>query len=541
MSKHRAKTTLIIITIVLSIVLLTAFWVMKLTSSMSGLSEETGSLRSSFEDVRIVSFIPLPQKYSPFAGSFSLTDQTTIYIAGKDSEEVDELYRVARYLATTLSRATGYLIGVLESVNPPKGHIVLTTIGEKAHLGSEGYELTVTEDEVVLNAVTPEGIFRGIQTIRQMLPPEIELDEIARNVVWDIPCANIKDWPTYPQRGMMLDVARHFFNVEEVKRVIDLIAQYKMNRFHLHLSDDQGWRIEIKSWPDLAKIGGLSSVRNERGGYFTQEDYTEIVNYALDRYITVIPEIDLPGHTNAALASYGILNPDGQRKQPYTAMLVGFSSLMTRDEITYEFLDDVLGELSALTPGEYIHIGGDEAHSTSKEDYDYFMGRVHTIIASYGKKTVGWGPFDTAPDTPSTSVLQRWNKESSKAEEKNMQIIVSHAQKAYIDMKYYEDSPVGLTWAGYINTKTAYEWDPTDYAPAENIIGVEAPLWSESIKTIDELEYLAFPRVIGHAEVGWTPQNMRDWEDYRQRLRSHFSRMENQGINFFKDPVIDND
>lgn len=531
------------ITLILAVAILSFFVVgLLMVDSFiqkQGIEEEAVEIATSVKHVKHAAIIPLPLNYEALPGNFLLTDRTTIYVSARDEEKIAELRRVARYLADCISQSTGYLIGVLDAKDIiPKGSILLSTYDAEPNLGIEGYELDVNEDGVYLLAVTPEGVFRGIQTIRQMLPPEIELSNVSEGVMWEIPCARIVDWPTYEERGMMLDVARHFFNVEEVKRVIDLISRYKMNRFHLHLTDDQGWRIEIKSWPDLTTIGGKSSVRNERGGYFTQEDYTEIVNYAQERYITVIPEIDMPGHTNAALASYGILNPDGLRKPPYTAMLVGFSTLMPREEITYEFIDDVIREIAALTPGPYIHIGGDEAHSTTKEDYDYFMGRVYKIVKSYGKEAVGWGPFDTAPGIPSSAVLQRWNKDKTMAEEKNMNIIVSHAQKAYIDMKYYKDSPLGLTWAAYINTKTAYEWDPTDYAPEQNILGIENPLWSESIQTIEELEYLAFPRLLGHAEIGWTPKHMRGWDDYSDRLRAHEKHLKYQGINYFKDPIV---
>lgn len=482
--------------------------------------------------------IPKPVHYTAIPGNYTLTDSAFIYVNGNNKKETAEIYAIGQYLADILNPSTGYNLSVVKSSKPTTGSIYLTTKQGDSNLGNEGYYLDVTTEGVTLSAFTTEGLFRGIQTIRQMLPADIEKSDVVAGVSWNMPCSNIADYPAYPWRGMMLDVARHFFSVEDVKRTIDLMAQYKMNKFHLHLTDDQGWRIEIKSWPDLTKIGGRSEMDGGEGGFYTQEEYIDIVNYAKARYITVIPEIDVPGHCNAALASYGELNPDGVKKDFYTEKGVGFSTLMCRSEITYTFLDDVIKELAAITPGEYIHVGGDEAASTKAVDYKYFIGRINEIVSSYGKTAIGWNPFDKPDTSPSTALLQDWRSNSESAQDKGMKIIMSPAEKAYLDMQYDRDTPIGLNWAGFSTTDDAYQWDPTDFAPKEFILGVECPLWTETIDSMDDIEYLAFPRLLGHAEVGWTPKDLRDWEEYKVRLQSQGPRMENQEIDFYRDPVV---
>lgn len=297
----------------------------------------------------------------------------------------------------------------------------------------------------------------------------------------------------------MLDVSRHFFGVNDVKQVIEYLAFYKMNVLHMHLSDDQGWRIEIKSWPNLTIHGGSTQVGGGNGGYYTQEQYKELVNYASDRYITIVPEIDMPGHTNAALASYPELNCNGKAPELYTGTDVGFSTLCTKNEITYKFIDDVVSELAVMTPGSYIHIGGDESHATKVEDYIPFINRVQEIVASHGKQVLGWDEIALSSLKPN-SVAQCWASESNaqKAISQGAKILMSPARKAYIDMKYDSLTPLGLHWAAYIEVDDGYDWDPATFIPGigkENIIGIEAPLWSETVSNLNEIEYMIFPRL----------------------------------------------
>nr|WP_240159933.1 family 20 glycosylhydrolase [Paenibacillus aceris] len=484
--------------------------------------------------------LPKPVSYTIGTGEFVITQSTSIYVAGNTAEETDEIYKIGQILANKLNVPTGFNISVIKSDKPQAGNIYLTTMGGTSSQGNEGYDLNATTDKVTLTAYKPEGIFRGNQTLIQLLPADIEKSAVSSGVQWVIPSSTISDKPTYSYRGLMIDVARHFFPVDQIKRQIDLASQYKINKIHLHLTDDQGWRIEIKSRPDLTLIGSTTQVGGGAGGYYTQDQFKDIVNYAAERYIEVIPEIDMPGHTNAALASYGELNPDGQRKPMRTDIQVGYSTLMAQSEVTYAFVEDVIREVATISPSPYIHIGGDESNSTTASDYDYFIGRVTNIVNQYGKKVVGWDPSDTSSGTASDSILQNWHctaTTGTSAKAKGMKIIVSPAN-AYIDQKYYNDSPLGLSWRGFINTNKAYTWDPTDCISGANIYGTESTLWTETVVTQDNMDYLIYPRLIANAEVGWTSKSDRNWDDFKGRLIDQAVRMQNKGIKYFADPIV---
>lgn len=482
--------------------------------------------------------IPKPLSYKEGQGKFTLKKDTSIYVKGNTEEETEEISKIAEFLKDKLKPATGFEFNIIKGDNPSSGSIYLTTVDPENNESNESYKMNVTSEGVKIKAVKPEGVSRGVQTLRQMLPASIDKDILVTDVEWSIPSAEIDDKPEYDYRGLMLDVARHFYTVDEVKRQIDYAAQYKINKVHMHLSDDQGWRLEIKKWPDLTTIGGSTQVGGGPGGYYTQEQFKDIVKYAAERYVEIIPEFDMPGHSNAALASYGFLNPDGKKKPLYTGIKVGFSSFMTNSEETYAFIDDVIKEVSEISLSKYIHIGGDEADSTKKEDYDYFVGRVSKIVEKYGKTAIGWDPIDTAPEITSNVILQNWKDTNKAAQEKEMKIIISIAKKAYLDMKYNKNTPYGLDWAGYIPVETAYNWDPTDYAPKKLVKGIEAPLWTETIEGIDEMDYMIYPRLLGYAEIGWTPKELRNWNEYKVRLETQGERMKNQGINYYRDNSI---
>jgi hexosaminidase len=343
----------------------------------------------------------------------------------------------------------------------------------------------------------------------------------------------------------MLDVARHFFSVTDVKRYIDLMAYYKLNVFHFHLADDQGWRIMINSWPNLALYGGGTQVGGTCSNcYYTQAQYSEIVAYAQSRYITVVPEIDMPGHTNAALASYAELNCNGVAPARYTGTNVGFSSLCISKAITYTFVDDVIRELAALTPGAYMHVGGDEASSTTTADYISFVSQVQTIVQSHGKQMIGWEEIAQINGLSASSVAQHWNTTDSfapTAVQKGAKVLMSPANKAYLDMKYYRKTSLGQTWAGLINTQTGYEWDPATIVssvPGSSVLGVEAPLWTETIVTRSDMDFMAYPRLPGYAELGWSPVTGRNWNEYKVRLGSHGPRLTALGVNFYRDTLV---
>ena len=408
-------------------------------------------------------------------------------------------------------------IPVESSLENSSGSLVLS-LGLK-HPSPEAYRLSINRQVIRIQGASPAGVFRGIQTLRQILAASNSATQQAIKV---LPLGVIEDWPSLSYRGTMLDVARHFFTVDEVKQYIDQMAQYKINTLHLHLSDDQGWRIEIKAYPRLTDIGAATEVGGGPGGCYTQEDFLELQAYAAQRFIQIIPEIDMPGHTNAAIVAYPELNGNGKPVSPYWGTAVGFSTFDARNEAVYTFIDQVVKELSSLSTSPYFHLGGDESHVTSKEDYLFFVERVGEIIRTHQKTPIGWDEV-AQTDLGPGSVAQFWASEKNAlaAVDKKMKVLMSPAKKAYLDMQYDSLSPYGLHWAGYISVQDAYNWDPLSYVPgldADHILGIEAPLWSETISDSSGLEYLAFPRLICVAELGWTPQSLRSWEDFNRRL-----------------------
>jgi len=481
--------------------------------------------------------IPAPASVTAGEGVFTLTAETRIYV-----DATPEVSEVGFYLAEALRPATGYALPVIATTPPPPpGHVLLTTQGADVDpaLGEEGYVLSVSTQGATLTAHRPAGLFWGVQTLRQLLPPSIERTRVQPGP-WKLPACTIRDEPRFAWRGLMLDVARHFFTVEEVKRYIDLMARYKMNRLHLHLTDDQGWRIMIRSWPRLAEHGGSTAVGGGEGGFYTQEAYAALVDYAQQRHITLVPEIDLPGHTNAALASYPELNCDGQAPDLYTGTEVGFSSLCIDKELTFTFVDDVIGELAALTPGPYIHIGGDEAHATESADYVTFIERVQNIVQAHGKTMIGWEEIAQSALAPRT-VVQHWHSEEVLAAAQDNAVILSPATHVYLDMKYHPETPLGLDWAGHVDVQQAYAWDPATEVPAvtaRQILGIEAAVWTETLATPADLDFMALQRLLGHAEIGWSPQEKRDWAAYRERLSAHGPRLDTLGVNFYRSPQV---
>lgn len=479
----------------------------------------------------------MPVSVTPSEGVFTLANTTNIYVEPGDSERV----AIGQYLADKLRPSTGFALEVLAATGAPvRGHIYLTTDGGDPALGEEGYELTITPEAVTLRAYQPAGLFRGLQTIRQLLPPAIERDS-TQTGPWLIPAGVIRDYPRFVWRGAMLDVARHFFSVADVERYLDLMAYYKLNRLHLHLADDQGWRLEIKSWPNLTAIGGSTEVGGGPGGFYTQTDYAGLVAYAQARYIVIVPEIDMPGHTNAALASYAELNCDGQAPELYTGTDVGFSSLCIGKDVTFEFVEDVVREIAALTPGPYFHIGGDEAAATTDADHKLFVERTQAIVQSHGKQMVGWEEIARTRLLP-TSIAQHWNSDLAvQAARQGAKIILSPASRAYLDMKYDSSTLLGLDWAGTTDVQDAYMWDPATQVAGVNesdILGLEAPLWSETLQTMDDIEFMAFPRLPGFAELGWSPAAGRAWDEYTVRLGTHGPRLTALGVNFYAAPLI---
>jgi hexosaminidase len=489
-------------------------------------------------DLTKAGIIPKPVSVTATGGYFTLNSESAIYVRGESKEAV----AVGHYLSDHLKPATGFSLEVKSAPEKAQpGSVWLTLSADASKNGNEEYSLIITKDDVNISASTAAGLFMGVQTLRQLFPAAVEMNTVQPGP-WEIATGTISDYPQYAYRGAMLDVARHFFQAAEVKIFIDEISYYKMNYLHLHLSDDQGWRIEIKSWPNLTAHGSLTQVGGGKGGFYTQDEYSDIVKYAAERYVTIVPEIDMPGHTGAALASYGELNCDGKARELYTGTEVGLTTFCTKKPVVFKFIADVIKEITSLSPGPYFHIGGDESHSTKKEDYIPFMEKVQDMVIASGKIPLAWDEIATTKLRPGT-VAQDWAsiKNAAEAVSKGSKLLMSPANKAYIDMQYDSTSKFGLHWAAYIEVDSAYIWDPAKLIPGvgkENIIGVEAPLWSETITNIDEIEYLAFPRLPGIAEIGWTPASLRDWNEYKVRLASHGARMKAMGIDFYPSKLI---
>ncbi|MGA5699022.1 beta-N-acetylhexosaminidase [Peterkaempfera bronchialis] len=471
---------------------------------------------------------------------------------------------VGDYLAGLLRRSTGYRLPVT-SGTPQSGDIVLEVAAGGAPAGhaDEGYTLVTGGETATVRADRPAGLFHGVQTLRQLLPAWVE----SRRPVggpWTAQAAVVSDYPRFGYRGVMLDVARSFLTVDEVKHYLDGIAQFKVNTLHLHLTDDQAWRLAVDTpaenpsgldYTALTSVGskGGADVRSTDGkplgtepgrrGFYTQDDYRDIVSYAGSRFITVVPEIDGPSHTNAALASIPQLNPDGVAKPMNDTGEVGYSTLDTRSPTTYEFLRTVLTQLAALTPGRYLHIGGDEAHVTSHDDYLDYLRRTLPIVGGLGKTAIGWNEY-AAADLPAGSLIQYWKGPMAPVltqVARGAKVIMSPAAITYLDQKYTADTPIGLSWAcsGGCDYDHSYDWNPVrDGLREADVAGVEAALWSETVRGIDQADWLGYPRLVSVAEVGWTPQDRRDVRDFTARLAPLGTRLTLQGVDFRPSPGV---
>ncbi|WP_158865465.1 beta-N-acetylhexosaminidase [Leifsonia sp. AG29] len=475
----------------------------------------------------------VPRPVSSVAASgapFVLTAGARISIAGAGADAV------ARLLRDGLS-ADG--APELEIVREPPAFgdvavVVADHEGPEDHR-AEGYVLEVTAEGVRIGAATEAGAFWGVQTLRQLARPGAGESAGAPGIA----PVRIVDHPRFGYRGALLDVARHFFTPAEVRRFIDGIALLKVNHLHLHLTDDQGWRLEILSRPRLTEIGGSTGCDGSRGGFFSQQEFRDLVAYAAERHITIVPEIDLPGHTTAALASYPELNPDGVPPAVYTGREVGFSTLLTGHAPTERFLHDVITEVAALTPGPFLHIGGDECLSTSPEDFDAFVADTTRIVAATGKIPVGWHEIGRAPGLAPGTVGQYWDFRVPRGHAADRaqafvrgggRVIMSPADAAYLDIVYEEGDTIGQDWTGGpTDLGTAYRWDPARIVPGlddAHILGVEAALWTETVPTIEDAEEMTYPRLAAVAEIGWSAvppasrpiEEARDLNEFAARL-----------------------
>lgn len=500
------------------------------------------------QPVRAGSFanlIPRPTRFTAGAGRFVLVPATTIVVtpgsgaAGPAALLRDELTPlVGSSLALTGPGGENPDVGASGG-----GVSIAFERSTDEGLGREGYELRVRPERVTVEARTTTGFGWAVQTLLQALPPAPAAgdERPARSVA--LPAGNLRDVPHYGWRGAMLDVARHWFGPDDIEAVIDLVALYKMSILHLHLSDDQGWRIQIRAYPELTEVGAATEVGGGAGGFLTQDDYRRIVAYAARRGVTVVPEVDMPGHTNAALTSLPWLNCDGQAPPPYTGTHVGFSSLCTDKPETAKFVDTVVGELAAMTPGPYLHIGGDESKATDPAAYRRFVTDTADVVRRHGKVPVGWEEVGHA-DIGSNAVAQHWLDPgpAKAAAAQGAGVVLSPAKVAYIDMKLDPGMDVGNSWAGMIDSRRAYEWDPATFVSGldpDRVLGVEAPLWSETFSTKAGLGRLLLPRLAGYAELGWSGGPSKGgFDEYRTRLATQADRWRNAGWTFTADPSV---
>ncbi|WP_166984032.1 beta-N-acetylhexosaminidase [Paramicrobacterium fandaimingii] len=451
--------------------------------------------------------LPEPRSVSETDGAFTITTGTRI---------VTDRPELGDYLASVLRPATGFELAVSTGA-AAEGDIVLeinpAIEGVEVGNAAEAYRITVDRRTIVIDAPADAGIFAGIQTLRQLLPAQIDAPAHAAG---EVAAVTIVDAPRFAYRGVMLDISRHFFGVDTIMRVVDQIAAFKFNHLHLHLSDDQGWRIEVPGWPELTRAGAATQVGGGEGGFLTTTDYEQIVHYAASRFITVIPEIDLPGHTNAALVAYPELAPAGVTPEPYHGIDVGFSTLDTDSERVFGFIDDVVGHLASVTPGPYLHIGGDESHSTQPEDYRRFIARATRIAAAHGKLPIGWHEIGSSDDLAEGTIGQYWGSiapEAGAAEQARSivrqggQLILSPANAVYLDIMPEPNFRIGQEWTGSPTPLGGVAtWNPATLISGVDesvILGIEAALWTETVETSADIDTLLFPRLLAVADLAW--------------------------------------
>jgi hexosaminidase len=470
--------------------------------------------------------VPVPGIVELGKGAFVLDADSSIAWSGGGESE-------AELLAIALRGPTGFPLPVVEG----DGDIQLV-FDPALDVPLEGYELDVDESGVTIRAPDPVGLYWGTQTLRELLPPPtLAADETA--VAATIPFVHVEDAPRFEWRGFMIDVARHFFPVTDLERLIDLIALHKLNRLHVHLTDDQGWRIEIKSWPDLTAIGGSTEVGGGAGGFYTQAEWQALVAYGAARHVTLVPEIDFPGHSHAALASYGELNEDGVPLELYTGEGVITTPLWLDGEITYTFVEDVWTEMAAITPGPWVHIGGDEAIDVTPEEYAAFLTWLRDVIAVQDKTPIGWDEIGAVDLDPPYLAQLWWHPALAvDAASNGAMVISSPPEHAYLEMIQSEDATYGDEWAGIVTTRDAYDWDPVRGGVDEiDVVGVEAALWTEWIDTVEKMDFMTWPRLCAIAEVGWTETP--DWTGFKERMPLHGERLDALDVGYYETPEIE--
>jgi len=519
-------------------------------------------------DAAAPAIIPLPQEMILQSGHFTLAADTRI-CADSASE------KTAAFLAARLRSSTGFPFAAHVKFFPAseiRNGILLTCKNADPRLGPEGYELTVSSNSVVIRAPAQAGLFYGVQTLLQLFPPDVFSSNAVANVNWQAPCLHIRDWPRFRWRGLMLDVSRHYFNKSEVETILDAMALHKLNTFHWHLTDDQGWRIQIKKYPKLTEIGawrdgvgfGLASNSTTAygpdgryGGFYTPADIHEVLAYAAARHIRVVPEIEMPGHSTAALAAYPQFSCTGG---PFTITTAGgiFNGIYNpANEQTFDFLDDVLSEVFQIFPGKYVHIGGDEVakdtwHNSAecqalmkreglrneRELQSWFIRRIEKFVSAHGRTMVGWSEIMQGGIAHNATVMD-WIGGATEAARAGHDVVMSPTGYCYFD--YYQSAdylaePPAPTWAPPLLLSKVYSFEPIPANLPEqfqsHILGTQGNLWTEHVPNLRHAEYMIFPRECAIAEVAWSSKSSRNWNDFVRRLQIHAQRLDKLGINY---------
>lgn len=518
---------------------------------LASCNEEQGVVKVYNQGINI---IPAPMSLTQHDGQFKLNKKTTF------GATTPEAKTIAEFFASKMKAATGYNIQVAD-----KGDITLS-IDESLDVNDEGYALDVTPSNVTVKAKTPQGLFYGMQSFMQLLPAEIESAQKVEGIAWTAPSASIKDEPRFGYRGMMIDPCRHFMPVEDIKKQIDVLALFKINRLHWHLTEDQGWRIEIKKYPKLTEVGStrIDGEGTEHKGFYTQEEIKEVVKYAADRFITVVPELEIPGHELAAIAAYPELSCKGEPTTPRIIWGVEDIVMCPGKEDMFEFLEDVIDEMVPLFPSEYFHIGGDECPKTSwkscplcqkrireeglKADgkhtaeerlQSYVIQRMEKYLATKGKKIIGWDEILEGGLAPTATVMS-WRGEEggiAAALMNHTVIMTPGGNGMYLD--HYQGDPKiePVAIGGMTLLEKTYSYNPVpdtlaQMGKSEFVLGVQGNVWSEYLYNEDVREYRTYPRIIAIAEIGWTPEDKKDYKDFERRIDNAYVRLDEHDINY---------
>ena len=523
-------------------------------------------------DTHPISVIPQPVSIEKGAGDFIVTNATAIEISSANTD----VKRIAASLSKKIMLAAGLgiMVNFTNKASAASGIIRLSLISDPA-LGKEGYKLNVTPKTIVISANEPAGLFYAVQSLYQLLPKEIEGKNIAKNIKWTVPACSITDYPRFGWRGLMFDVSRHFFTKAEVEQYIDAMVKYKFNLLHLHLTDDEGWRIEIKGLPRLTEVGAWNAKRvgyfgtfatppadepRTFGGFFTQDDIKELVQYAKERFVNILPEVDVPGHSLAAIVSYPELSctpgaenyhvrsgeeiMDWSHGQPPVALID--NTLCPANEKVYDFLDKVMTQIAQLFPFEYIHVGGDECPKNYWEKSDaiktlmqkeglknmeevqsYFEKRLEKIVESKGKKFMGWDEILEGGLAPSAAVMSwRGMKGGIEAAKMKHEVVMSPTDFTYID--YMQgDAVIEPHVYETLRLNKTYQFEPVpDGVESKYIKGGQANLWTEQVYTIRHAEYMTWPRALAVSESVWSPKEKKDFDNFSKRVEKQFERLD---------------